>query len=391
MPEILRRVRVLIAPNAFKGTLTGAQAAQAIREGVIASGLPASCRVLPLADGGDGFLETLLAKEDGELVQCRVTGPMLEPVLASFGWLQGGEGAGVIELAQACGLKLVARPSPDTAARASTLGLGELLRQALARGPGTILVGLGGSASTDGGSGLASGLGFRLLDSRRQPISPGGVGLLDLDCIDASGADPRLGQTELVAACDVDSPLTGPQGAAEVFAPQKGADPDTVQVLDRGLQRLEAIVTRDLGRSRLAEMAGAGAAGGAAFGLSAFCGARLEKGVSLVASRVGLDAALDETDLVITGEGRFDRTSLGGKVTGEVLRRCAQRRLPCLLLVGSADREMTASVRGMGGQLVRTSGNPPEAGAMTPELAFSELRAASRRAFLELEARSLAG
>jgi glycerate kinase len=390
MPEIPRRIRVLIAPNTFKGTMTGAQAARAIREGVMAAWPYAACRELPLADGGDGFLETLLAEGDGELIQCRVSGPLLEPLLASFGWLQmGRDRTAVIELAQACGLKLVARPNPDIAGRASTLGLGQLLGQALEQGPETILVGLGGSASTDGGAGLASALGFRLLDSRGQPISAGGVGLLGLDRIDASGADPRLAKTELVAACDVDSPLSGPQGAAAVFAPQKGADLGTVQVLDQGLRRLEAIVARDLGRSGLAQRPGAGAAGGAAFGLSAFCGARLEQGAPLVASLVGLDGALDETDLVITGEGHLDETSLSGKVTGEVLGRCSQRRLPCLLLVGSADEDVAAEVRDMGGQVVRTSSNPTEAGAMTPEMAFSQLRAASRGALLELTAGGL--
>ncbi|MFZ0996255.1 MAG: glycerate kinase [Candidatus Dormiibacterota bacterium] len=392
MPEIPHRIRVLIAPNAFKGTLTGAQAARAIREGVMTARPRALCRELPLADGGDGFLETLLAQMGGEPVQCLVPGPLLEPVRASFGWLQNsGARTVVIELAQACGLKLVARPSPDSAARASTLGLGELLRQSLELGPETILVGLGGSASTDGGSGLASALGLRLLDSRRQPISAGGLGLLDLDRVDASEADPRLAKTEVIVACDVDNPLSGPHGAAVVFASQKGADPATVQVLDRGLQRLEAVVARDLGRSGLAERPGAGAAGGAAFGLSAFCGARLEKGASLVASLVGLDTALDETDVVITGEGHFDETSLSGKVTGEVLRRCAQRRLPCLLLVGGADPDAALAVQGMGGRLIRTGSNPTQAGAITAEIAFSQLREAGRSTLLELASGGLAG
>jgi glycerate kinase len=390
MAEIPNRVRVLIAPNAFKGTLTAAQAARAIREGVMAAQPHAFCRELPLADGGDGFLETLLAAGDGERIQCQVTGPLLEPVDASFGWLQsGGDGTAVIELAQACGLKLVARPSPDSAAHASTQGLGELLRQVLERGPETVLIGLGGSASTDGGAGLASALGIRLLDSRSQQISPGGVGLLDLDRVDASGADPRLARTDLVAACDVDSPLTGPRGASAVFAPQKGADPGTVQVLEQGLRHLEVMVARDLGRLGLAERPGAGAAGGAAFGLAAFCGARLEKGTSLVASLVGLDDALEDTDLVITGEGHLDGTSLSGKVTGEVLRRCSQRGLPCLLLVGSADDEVAAAVRDIGGQLVRTSSNSIETGSISSDMAFSQLRAAGRSALLELEAGGL--
>jgi glycerate kinase len=394
MAEIPEPIHVLIAPNAFKGTLTAAQAAHAIKDGVVAVRPSAFCRELPLADGGDGFLETVLAARTGELVQLRVTGPLLEPVLASYGWLRdAATSTAMIELAQTSGLELVAHPSPDTAARATTRGLGELLRHALARRPTTILVGLGGSATTDGGSGLAAALGFRLLDRQGQPISSGGVGLIDLDRIDASGADRHLGATELVAACDVVSPLLGPQGAATVFAPQKGADPATVRVLEQGLGQLEAIVARDLHGSGLAERPGAGAAGGAAFGLGAFCGARFEKGVSLVAGLVGLDAALDEAELVITGEGHFDETSLSGKVTGEVLRRSAHRGLPCLVLVGSADPAMEPAVRGLGGWLVRTSPQQtPEAGTViAPEAAFSQLRAAGRRAFLEMEGGILPG
>jgi len=394
MVEIPERIRVLIAPNAFKGTLTAAQAARAIEDGVLTARPSACCRELPLADGGDGFLETVLAARAGELVQLEVAGPLLDPVLASYGWLpDAATSTALIELAQTSGLKLVADPSPDTAARATTRGLGELLRQALARRPTTIVVGLGGSATTDGGSGMASALGFRLLDRQGRPIGSGGVGLIDLDRIDTSGADRQLGATELIAACDVDSPLLGPHGAAAVFAPQKGADPATVQVLDQGLRRLEAIAARDLHGVGLAERPGAGAAGGAAFGLGVFCGARFEKGVSRVADLVGLDAALDETELVITGEGQFDETSLSGKVTGEVLRRSAQRGLPCLVLVGGADPALEPAVRELGGWLVRTSPHQTtEAGAaITPEAAFSQLRAAGRRAFLEMERGILPG
>jgi glycerate 2-kinase len=388
MAEIPEPVRVLIAPNAYKGTMTGAQAARAIREGVSAAGASTVCRELPLADGGDGFLETVLTARGGESVQLQVAGPLQAPVLASYGWLADAAGSiAVIELAQASGLKLVAQPSPDTAARATTKGLGELLRQALGRSPGTILIGLGGSATTDGGAGLAAALGFMLLDRQGRSIGSGGIGLLDLDRIDASGADPQLAEIDLVAACDVDSPLLGPQGAAAVFAPQKGADPATVQVLEQGLRQLKVIVDRDLRRSGLAERPGAGAAGGTAFGLAAFGGARFEKGVSLVASLVGLDAALDQSDLVITGEGRFDETSFSGKVTGEVLRRSAQRGLPCLVLAGSADPALGARVRELGGWLVQTSPKPTPATAtaVTPRAAFSQLRAATTRTVRELD------
>jgi len=392
MVEIPGPIDVLIAPNAFKGTLTAPQAARAIDEGVVAARPSAFCRQLPLADGGDGFLETALAARAGELVQLQVAGPILDPVQAAYGWLPDAATA-LIELAQTSGLQLVTHPSPDTAARATTKGLGELLRHVLARRPATILVGLGGSATTDGGSGLASALGFRLLDRQGQPIGSGGVGLIDLDRIDASGADRHLGATELVAACDVVSPLLGPHGAAALCAPQKGADPATVQLLEQGLRRLDEVAARDLHGFGLGERPGAGAAGGAAFGLGAFCGARFEEGVSLVADLVGLDAALDEAELVITGEGHFDETSLSGKVTGEVLRRSAQRGLPCLVLVGDADPALDPAVREFGGWLVRTSPQQRDkaGAAITPEAAFSQLRAAGTRALLEMEGGILPG
>jgi glycerate kinase len=390
MVEIAGRIRVLLAPNAFKGSLTAAQAARAMNQGVAAARPSAACRELPMADGGDGFLETLLHDQGGELVECQVAGPLLEPVLAPFGWLQAGGGStAVLELARACGLKMVARPSADTAARTSTRGLGELLLAALEKHPRDVVIGLGGSASTDGGAGLAQALGFQLLDRGGEPIRSGGVGLRDLDRIDASGADRRLTETELVAAYDVDIPLLGPRGAAAVFAPQKGADHATVHVLEGGLRQLERIVVRDLHRSGLASQLGAGAAGGSAFGLAAFCGARLDSGVSLVATLVGLNAALDETDLVMTGEGHFDSSSLDGKVTGEVLQRSAQRGLPCLVLVGSADPASEVAVRELGGQLVRTSPKQSHGTVITSEAARAQLRAAASRAFLELAAGGL--
>jgi len=371
----------VIAPNAFKGTLTAAAAARAIGEGVAAAWPSAVCRALPLADGGDGFLATLLAATGGDQFRCRVPGPLLEPVWTKVGW-PGGSGArsAVVELAGACGLRLVNHPSPDSAGRASTRGLGELIRAAVTRGAEQVLVGLGGSASTDGGAGLAQALGFRCLDHKGAPIGPGGLGLIGLNRIELEEGPPPLHQVHLVAACDVDNPLLGARGAAAVFAPQKGADRATVRRLEHGLARLAQIVDRDLHPSVSANQPGMGAAGGAAFGLAAFCGARLESGVSLVASGVGLDSALDQANLVITGEGRFDDASLHGKVTGEVLRRAAARGLPCLVLAGSSDRSAQELARKLGGQVVQIS---PEQGAPagpTPRAAFSRLRAATTRA-----------
>jgi glycerate kinase len=378
-------MRVVIAPNAFKGTLTSPEAARAIGQGVVQVWPGATCRAVPLADGGDGFRATLLLAPGSKKLRFRVPGPFLEPVSAAVGWPGGQPGrVAVVELADCCGLSRVEHPSPDSSLRASTRGLGELILAALANQAERVLIGLGGSASTDGGAGLGQALGFRLLDRDGQPIRPGGIGLIDLDRIDRAGASPLLRDKELLAACDVDSPLLGRLGAAVTFSPQKGADPPTVGLLERGLARLAQIVERDLQLPPIESEPGMGAAGGTAFGLAAFGGARLESGVSLVASWVGLDDALDRAQLVITGEGRFDLASLRGKVTGEVLRRAASRQLPCVVLAGSAESEAEQAARELGGRVVLTSARGGLPGGLTRRAALRELREAAKWACLKL-------
>jgi glycerate kinase len=377
---------VVIAPNAFKGTMTAPDAARAISQGVVQAWPGIICRAVPMADGGDGFLDALIALPGSDQFRCQVPGPLLEPVWARVGWPGGGAGrTAVVELAGSCGLSLVKHPSPHSAGRASTRGLGELILAALSQRANRVLVGLGGSASTDGGAGLAQALGFQLLDRNGAPIRSGGSGLIDLDRIEVADASSLLRDSNLVAACDVDSPLLGPLGAAATFAPQKGADQKTVQLLERGLARLAQIVERDLHLPPNGSQPGMGAAGGTAFGLAAFGGAHLESGVSLVASWVGLDEALDGTELVITGEGRFDEASLRGKVTGEVLRRAAARSLPCIVVAGSSVPSAVEWARGLGGRVILTSSAGDPTIALTRQAAFSQLREAARQGCLELE------
>lgn len=373
--------RVVIAPNAFKGTLTAAAAARAISAGVTRAWAAAACHSIPLADGGDGFLETLLGVPGSSQFLVQVAGPLQETVWANVGLLgKRSEPVAVVEMASSCGLSLVDHPSPDTSLQASTRGLGELIVAALGRSVQRVLIGLGGSASTDGGAGLGLALGFRFLDRHGEPIRPGGLGLVDLDRIDAPETSALLPEGRLVAACDVDSPLLGPLGAAATFAPQKGADPPTVRRLEQGLARLAQVVERDLHISSIDSQPGMGAAGGAAFGLAVFGRAHLESGISLVARWVGLDAALDEADLVITGEGRFDQASLRGKVTGEVLQRCQRRHLPCLVLAGSADPSAVRQALELGGRVCLTSDSGRAPVMPTPQAAFSDLREATTRA-----------
>jgi glycerate kinase len=329
-------MRVLIAPDKFRGTLTAAQASAAIAAGWRRVRPGDHLEEVPLADGGEGTMDTLVAALRGERRPARVSGPLGEPVDAAFGMVvSGGRRLGVVEVALASGLQLVSEGRRDPL-RATTLGTGELIRGAVDAGASEVLVCLGGSATTDGGAGAAQALGVRLLDARGGAIPPGGLGLLELARIDAGGLDPAIRRLRVQAACDVDSPLTGPLGAARVFGPQKGAGPQDVLLLERALTHLAAVIHRDLGVDVRA-VPGAGAAGGLAAGLAAFLGARLRPGVDLVMEAVGIGPLLEGCDVIVTGEGALDATSLRGKVAGGVLAAARAAGARPIVLCGRAD------------------------------------------------------
>ena len=333
--------RVVVAPDKFKGSLTAAQAAQAIAEG-LRRGCPGVDVVqLPVADGGDGTVEAAVASGYRRQM-VTVRGPTGEPVEATFA-LRGQ--TAVLEMAEASGLRQLpgGRPAPLTA---STYGTGELLRAALDAGCSHLILGVGGSASTDGGAGMAQALGARLLGADGAELPPGGAALQDLDRIDTTGMDPRLASATVVIASDVDNPLVGPHGAAHVYGPQKGANPSEVLLLDAALTRYAAVVQRDLGVS-VADTAGAGAAGGTGAGAIAFLGAHSTSGIVLILDVVGFADAVAEADLVITGEGCLDAQSLSGKAPVGVARAAASAGVRVIALVGRlevADDEL----RGVG-------------------------------------------
>jgi len=291
---------------------------------------------VPVADGGDGTLDVLLQATPGSWVEtARVRGPLGAPVEARLGWLRAGEA--VVEMAEAAGLRLLPAGHLD-ALRASTFGVGELIRTALDGGARRIVVGVGGSASTDGGAGLAVALGARLLDTAGVDLPAGGGALAGATQLDVSALDPRLRDRRIEVAVDVRSPLLGPRGAAAVFGPQKGASRTDVALLDAALARWVELVAAACGvDSRRAAEPGMGAAGGCAFGLAAVCGAVLLPGAALVCDLVGLDAALRGAALVLTGEGRLDSSTAQGKAPGEVARRAAAAGVPCIALAGSVE------------------------------------------------------
>ncbi|HEX9824333.1 MAG TPA: glycerate kinase [Actinomycetota bacterium] len=326
-------MRVLVAPDKFKGTLTASQAAEAIAAGWRRGDPHAEIEVVPVADGGEGTLETLVEALGGELHRARVSGPLGDPVDAAYGLVPTPTGAeGVIEMARASGLDLVSEGRRDVK-RASTRGTGELMREACARGAKRLLVCIGGSATNDAGAGMAQALGIRLLDERGRDLAPGGAALLRLALIDLRGLDPRVAEAEVAVACDVDNPLTGPRGASAVYGPQKGATPEDVALLDGALAHFGAVVLRDLGVD-LGEVPGAGAAGGLGAGLVAFLGARLRPGFDLVADAVGLGERVMKADVVVTGEGRYDEQSTFGKAPGGVLRLAREAGKPTVLIAG---------------------------------------------------------
>jgi glycerate kinase len=331
-------MKVVVAPDKFKGCLSARDVAAAIARGIEEADSSIEVEQIPMADGGEGTVDALVAATGGRLVTRRVTGPLPDMrVDATFGMLGDGETA-VIEMAAASGLHLLRREQYDTELT-TTYGTGELIVAALDEGAKRILLGIGGSATTDGGLGCAQacGVDFELADGTirawgDRPLTGGDVasvtrrrptiGLAVAGVVDERG---------IRVACDVDNPLYGPRGAARVFGPQKGATPAQVERLDAALERLASVS----GRPDVASVGGSGAAGGLGFGLVAFLGAQLQPGFGIVADAVRLGERLRGADLVITGEGRLDASSLGGKTTVGVARICRERGVPCVALVGS--------------------------------------------------------
>ena len=321
---------VVCAPNAFKGTLSARSAARAIARGVRDAG--AHPVEVPVADGGDGTLDVLLAARGSAatLTRHRVAGPLGHPLIARLGWL--GPGEAVVELAEASGLRRI-HPRPLDALHATSRGTGELIRIALDAGAHRMLVGVGGSACTDGGAGMLQALGARLTDSRGVDIGPGGAGLEDLARIDLAAMHPALAACSVEVACDIRSPLLGPDGAAMMFAAQKGAAPQDIRHLEAALAHLAAVAAEAAGED-LSRLPGSGAAGGCGFGL-ALAGARLLAGAQLICDGVGLDAALSGAALVITGEGRLNSQTAAGKAPAEVAARARTAGVPCVAIGGS--------------------------------------------------------
>lgn len=324
-------MKIIIAPDSFKESLSADAVAAAIGQGWRQVFTDAEIVARPMADGGEGTVDALLAATGGERRESPVRGPLGETVNAHWGWLE--DDTAVIEMASASGLHLLT-PAQRDARITSSFGTGELIRAALDAGARRIILGLGGSATNDGGSGLLRALGVCFLDAEGRELEEGGAALARLDRLDLDGLDARLAQVSVEVAADVDNPLCGPRGASAVFGPQKGANPQQVQELDAALRRFGELAARALGEDH-AEYPGVGAAGGLGFAARAFLAARFRPGVEVVAELSGLAEAMQGADLVITGEGRLDAQSLHGKTPMGVARIAKAAGVPVVAIAGS--------------------------------------------------------
>ena len=360
-----QRMRVVVAPDKFKGSATGPEVADAIAKGLRAARPDLEIAEVPVADGGDGTVAAALAAGFAP-VSTTAEGPTGEQVETTFGVR---DGTAVIELADVAGLRRLpdSRPAP---LRASTYGVGQVITAALDAAATTIVLGLGGSATTDGGAGMVQALGVRLSDESGHDLARGGAALGGAAAIDPGGLDARIAATRLLVASDVNNPLLGPSGAAAVFGPQKGASQDDVAVLDRALARWAAL-TRSVTGLDVANTPGAGAAGGTGFAALAYLGAQLVPGAELMLDLIGFDAALAEAGLVITGEGRLDRQSLGGKAPVGVARAAGQRGVPVVVVAGQVElspAELTSAGFAAAYSLADFEPDPAASMARTAEL-----------------------
>ncbi|WP_342462118.1 glycerate kinase [Bacillus sp. FSL R5-0286] len=329
-------MKIVIAPDSFKESLSAYETACAIERG-FRSILPhAKYMKIPMADGGEGTVQSLVDATGGTIVQQVVTGPLGKPVDAFFGMLGDGQTA-VIEMAAASGLHLVP-PEKRNPLFTTSRGTGELMLSALDKGAKHLIIGLGGSATNDGGVGMMQGLGASFLDKAGRDLTPGGGSLNQLASIDLSRLDPRLQSVRLEVACDVDNPLTGERGASAVFGPQKGADTEMVQLLDKNLSHFAQVAKQHLHVS-FGDAAGAGAAGGLGASLLGFLQADLQKGIDIVLKAVHFADVLKDADLVITGEGRIDQQTIYGKTPIGVAKAAKQYGLPVIGIAGSLSKD----------------------------------------------------
>jgi len=327
-------MKIVIAPDSFKGSLTAIEVSNALEKGVKKAYPEALVEKIPMADGGEGTVQCLINATQGKIYDKEVTGPLGDPVIASFGVL-GDQDAAAIEMASASGLPLVP-PEKKNPLITTTFGTGQLIKAALDHGCSTMIIGIGGSATNDGGAGMVQALGVQLLDKNNKEIGFGGAQLASLDHIDISNMDKRISKTKILVASDVQNPLCGPTGASRIYGPQKGATEEMIVTLDHSLSHFADIIKRDLGKD-IKDIPGAGAAGGLGAGLMAFLNAELKPGIDIVINTVRLEEIVQDADLVITGEGEINGSTIYGKTPIGVARVAKKFQIPVVSISALID------------------------------------------------------
>ena len=332
-------MKIIVAPDSFKGNMSAAEACDIIEAGILRADKDAIIRKIPLADGGEGTARSLTLASGGQFVTTAVTGPLGGKIQAQFGLINNGKTA-VLDMASASGIELISRDKLDPM-KATSYGTGELIAAALDSGAQELIIGIGGSAANDGGLGLISALGFKVLDAHGKPVGQGGEALAKIASIDVSAADKRLKNVLIKVACDVTNPLLGRNGASAVFGPQKGATPEVVQILDAGLAKL-ADAWIGAGLAKDVSHPGDGAAGGVGAALRICMGAKMESGAMLVMKYAGFFDCLEGTDLILTGEGMTDSQTAGGKLCSVVAREGRAADVPVALISGALGTDAPA-------------------------------------------------
>lgn len=325
-------MNIVVAPDKFRGSLEAVEVCRAIEEGILLAFPAANVTSVPLADGGEGTAEILTKQASGFKVRAKAKDPLGRVIDASYG-LSRDKKTAFIEMAAASGLSLLTAEEHNPML-ANTYGTGELIKHALDEGVQEIILGIGGSATTDGGTGMAAALGYRFYNHQNLPIEPSGASLNEIQFIDFANADPRLKTVRITVACDVTNPLTGLNGAAYIYGPQKGASPEMVKILDNGLKKLTAVASETFGKD-VSQNPGAGAAGGLGAGCLWFLNAVLQDGTSIVMQQTGLVQLIENADLVITGEGKVDEQTLSGKVVKGLADYCRKSNVPLAVVCGT--------------------------------------------------------
>ncbi len=330
-------MKIVVAPDSFKGSLSAIEVCDNIEKGIKRVLPGAEVVKIPISDGGEGLVDVMVSATGGQIKKIKTEDPLAREVESYYGIL-GGRKTAVIEMAASSGLPLLKKEEQDPLIT-STFGTGQLIKAALDEKVDKIIVGIGGSATVDGGTGMAEALGVRFLDGEGKDLPRGGGALRKLSKIDVSRRDGRLDNTEIFVACDVDNPLTGEKGAARVYAPQKGATPEMVEILESGLSHLAAKIREDL-HMDVENEAGAGAAGGLGAGLMAFTGGKLQPGIEIALDNVGFNDEVKNADLVITGEGQIDHQTVFGKVPVGVSTRAEKYNCPVIAIAGGAGQRL---------------------------------------------------